>query len=119
MRLDVFKFHLEGPTRRIALALGVIVALFAIAVGVTLWRAAVAGDHYNAALQKREKSERNRQAVAELWRESSAIADYSFTEDTNALTTVLTIHGDLDTLLRSYPIEDAAETDLVDRDGGY
>ena len=115
MRLDVFKFHLEGPTRRIALALGVIVALFAIAVGVTLWRAAVAGDHYNAALMKREKSERNRQAVAELWRESSAIADYSFTEDTNALTTVLTIHGDLDTLLRSYPVEDSAETDLIDR----
>jgi len=115
LRLDVFRFHLEGPTRRIAFALGVIVALFAIAVGVTLWRAAVAGDHYNAALQKREKSEKNRQAVAELWRESSAIADYSFTEDTNALTTVLTIHGDLDTLLRSYPIEDVAETELIDR----
>lgn len=115
MRLDVFRFHLEGPTRRIALALGVIVALFAIAVGVTLWRAAVAGDHYNAALQKREKAERNRVAVAELWRESSAIADYSFTEDANALTTVLSIHGDLDTLLRTYPIEDATERGLVER----
>jgi len=60
LRLDVFRFRLEGPTRRIAGALGVIVALFAIAVGVTLWRAAVAGDHYNAALVKREKAERHR-----------------------------------------------------------
>ncbi len=60
---------LEGPARRIAVATAVIVALFAIALGVAIWRSDRASDGYAAA----ETSGRVEELVSELER---ALGDY-------------------------------------------
>lgn len=66
--------RLGGPTRRLALATAAILLLFAVAVGVTVWRYDDAGAAYRAALDRRASAEVFRDAATDMWRESALTA---------------------------------------------
>jgi hypothetical protein len=56
--------NLEGPARRIALATAATVALFALALGLAIWRYEVAIDRYQFAVLREDGANAGRDAIA-------------------------------------------------------
>lgn len=68
-----------GPARRLALATGTIVALFAIAVGLTVWRYEHARTLYAQAVRSEDTVNLVNQATVNVWHEYAELAHYALT----------------------------------------
>jgi methyl-accepting chemotaxis protein len=68
---------LEGPTRRIAGATGALIVLFAVALGVVVWRYQAASAQFHGAVEDHQKVQSTLQASVALGREQKEAADYT------------------------------------------
>jgi methyl-accepting chemotaxis protein len=79
------RFRLEGPARRLALALGTMVALFAVALAITLWRYESAAGSYAKALDRETDAIAVDDANTALWKARSAALEFALTAEPKQL----------------------------------
>ena len=104
---------LQGPGRRVALAIGATVVLFAVSVGVTLWRYEVAGGRYAIALEHRASVQADKEALALLWRENLLLSDAVLTDHADNFAVATAVGTQLDKALATLEGHGPDEAALV------
>ena len=74
-------FRLEGPARRIAIAIAVVVALLVAAIAVAIWRYEASRDSDNAALRESQTQLVAQQARTALTDEGGIVSAYASNKD--------------------------------------
>ena len=106
---------LEGPARKVALALLLTALVFASALGVTIWRFEVAADRDAAALSHEAEALAVNEALQRFWQEAYAIADYGLTRDVKKLDELESARAELTQGLRQTSFAGQEERDLAER----
>ncbi len=108
---------LQGPTQRVALVTLATVAMFAIALGVTIWRYEVASSYQSDAVALSRHANEANEALILFFEEASAIANYLQTGDAEALDQLESAADELTRTLGRIEADadDARELTLLDR----
>lgn len=106
---------LEGPARKVALALILTALTFVSVLGVTIWRFEVAADRDAAALSHQAEALVANDALLRFWQEASAIADYGLTRDVDELDELERARANLTQGLRQASFAEPEERELVER----
>lgn len=89
--------RLEGPARRVALAIGAMVLLMTLSLGVTLWRYEIASSDYREAIRATDAGVTE---IAELRvnlaQRATAAGSYLVTQDRSAITTLERLHEEFE-----------------------
>jgi hypothetical protein len=105
---------IEGPARRVAYATGVIVALFAIAVGVTVWRYETAMNDYARSITLHDHALQAAGATASFWQAETEIGHYAADPNAESLATIRQVRDDLTSSLQETTFESDTEQQLAD-----
>ena len=88
MNAAVTRSPLEGPARRLALLTGLIILLFAIALGVTIWRYETAVNRYSKAAEEHDRAVQAERVLTAFWLEQTKMAHYAITPDPEHLNAI-------------------------------
>jgi len=96
------RFSLQGPARRLALATGAMIAVFALAVGVAVWRYETAGNSYEHAVRHQTGAIAVDDANTAIWQARSAALTYALTAEPSELETFAEHQRDFVSALGSF-----------------
>ena len=105
----------QGPSRRVAIASVLIVALLGAAFGTTIWRYQLSSTQYRRAVAANGDKFRAEQATTAFWREREAMNEYLLAPSPELAREVSTMHGALQQATNGLGADVASEAALVDR----
>jgi methyl-accepting chemotaxis protein len=105
----------SGPTRRIAGASALAVAVMVIAVGITIWRYDHALSRSDEALTARSEQVRANQASTAFWHEREAMNEYLAAPAADILPEIRALRTEFDAVSHGLGTDVAAEATLVER----